>query len=331
MELRQLEYFVAVAEEASFTRAAARVHVAQPGVSAQVRQLERELGEVLLDRSGRSVTLTEVGAAVLPYARAALAAVEGTRQAVAELTGLVRGHVAVGVVVSCPVVDLPDLLADFHQAHPAVDITLHEDNSDRLVAAVAGGDVDVAIIALTEDDPAGLDLHVIADEPVTAAVAPGHELARHRTIPLAELKNWPLISLARGTGLRACLDDACAAAGFQPRIAFEAGNPAALARLAARGLGVAILPDSGARADPSALHPLTITEPRLRGRMALAWRSGGPASPAARVFTGLARDRLPAVRPHPSANPARGQGGRQSTRRTPEAPVMSSAMDLIER
>jgi DNA-binding transcriptional LysR family regulator len=318
MELRQLEYFVAVAEEANFTRAAGRMHVAQPGVSAQVRQLERELGEALLDRSGRAVTLTEVGAAVLPYARAALAAVDGARQAVAELTGLVRGHVAVGVVVSCPVVDLPDLLADFHQAHPAVDVTLVEDNSDRLVVALGAGDLDVAVIALTEEDPPGLDLHVIADEPVTAAVAPGHELARHRTVPLAELKNWPLISLARGTGLRSCLDVACAAAGFRPRIAFEAGNPAALARLAARGLGVAILPDSGARADP-ALHPLTITGPRLRGRMALAWRAGGPASPAARVFAGLARHRLPAV-----------ASRRQSTRRTPAAPVTSSAHDRIE-
>jgi DNA-binding transcriptional LysR family regulator len=295
MELRQLEYFVAVAEEANFTRAAARMHVAQPGVSAQIRQLERELGEPLLDRSGRTVTLTGIGAAVLPYARAALAAVDGARQAVAELTGLVRGHVAVGVVVSCPVVDLPDLLADYHHAHPAVDVTLIEDNSDRLVAAVTAGDLDVAIIALTEDDPPGLDLHVIADEPVTAAVAPGHELARQRSLPLTELKNWPLISLARGTGLRACLDGACTAAGFQPRIAFEAANPAALSRLAARGLGVAILPDSTARADPTALHPLTITDPPLRGRMALTWRTAGPTSPAARAFTALARRHLPEV------------------------------------
>src|SRR5215207_1517289 len=101
MELRQLEYFVAVAEEGSFTRAAARVHVAQPGVSAQVRQLERELGQLLLDRSGRSVRLTEVGAAVLPYARAALEAVTGARLAVDEMTGLLRGHVAVGMLTAC--------------------------------------------------------------------------------------------------------------------------------------------------------------------------------------------------------------------------------------
>src|SRR5439155_14557391 len=115
MELRQLEYFVAVAAERNFTRAAEKVHVAQPGVSAQIRRLERELGEELLDRSGRTVRLTEVGAAVLPYARAALGAVSGARDAVAEFTGLVRGHVTVGMVssISTHEVDLPGLLADF--------------------------------------------------------------------------------------------------------------------------------------------------------------------------------------------------------------------------
>src|ERR1044072_2202769 len=92
MELRQLEYFVAVAEEGSFTRAAEKVHVAQPGASAQIRRLERELGAALLERTSRSVRLTDVGAAVLPYARAALAAVDGARLAVGERTGLLRAH-----------------------------------------------------------------------------------------------------------------------------------------------------------------------------------------------------------------------------------------------
>src|SRR4030081_153595 len=97
MELHQLEYFIAVVEEANFTRAAAKLQVAQPGVSAQIRRLERDLGQELLDRSGRSVRLTEVGAAVLPYARAALSAVAGARLAVDELAGLVRGRVAGGM------------------------------------------------------------------------------------------------------------------------------------------------------------------------------------------------------------------------------------------
>src|SRR5215469_7278800 len=131
MELRQLEYFVAVADERNFTRAAAKLHVTQPGVSAQIRQLERELGHPLLDRSGRATALTEAGQAVLPFARAALGAVAGARLAADELSGLLRGHVAVGMVSQCASLDIPDLLAGYHHRHPAIEITLAESSSDH--------------------------------------------------------------------------------------------------------------------------------------------------------------------------------------------------------
>jgi DNA-binding transcriptional LysR family regulator len=146
MEIHQLQYFVAVAEEASFTRAAARVHVAQPGVSAQVRRLEAELGQQLLDRSGRSVRLTEVGAAVLPFARAALDALDGARLAVDQLAGLVRGQVTVGMVSGCALPALAELLADFHGSYPGVAIALTEDGSDRLVELLRDGKLDLALI-----------------------------------------------------------------------------------------------------------------------------------------------------------------------------------------
>jgi DNA-binding transcriptional LysR family regulator len=293
MELRQLEYFVAVVEEASFTKAAARVHVAQPGVSAQVRRLEAELGEPLLDRSGRSVRPTEAGAAVLPYARAALEAVSGARVAVEELTGLLRGRVAVGMVVACGVLDLPDLLAEFHRAHPRVEITLSEANSDELVDAVRGGRLDLGLIAFAGSaTPAGVDTQVLVDEPIVAAVPHAHPLARRRRIPLRRLRDEPIVSLPVGTGLRTALDDAAAQAGFRPWIAFEASVPNVVAQLALRGLGVAILPASVAAAHAGALHALDVTGPEMRGGMALAWRAGGAAGPAARALVAHARAAL---------------------------------------
>src|SRR5690242_6602147 len=138
MELRQLEYFVAVAEEANFTRAAERVHVAQPAISAQIQRLERELGERLLDRTRRTVRLTAAGEAALPHARAALAAVADIQVAIDELTDLVRGTVTIGTVTSHSV-DIPTLLADFHAEHPQVEITLSTDNSDALIENVRTG------------------------------------------------------------------------------------------------------------------------------------------------------------------------------------------------
>jgi DNA-binding transcriptional LysR family regulator len=272
-----------VAEEGNFTRAAEKVHVAQPGVSAQIRRLERELGEELLERTSRSVRLTDVGAAVLPYARAALAAVDGARLAVGELTGLLRGHVAVGTVTSHDV-DLPGLLAAFHTDHPAVEITLAEAASDELLDGVRAGRLDAAIVSIGRRVPDGVGIEVITDQAVVAAVAHDHELAAHRSITLDTLRGRPLISLPAGTGLRARLDEACAAAGFAPRIAFEASDPEMLAQLAAHGLGAALLPGEFAAARADRLHSLAITRPSLRGRLVFAWRAAGPASPAGRAL-----------------------------------------------
>ena len=306
MELRQLAYFVAVVEEGSFTRAAAQVRVAQPGVSAQIRQLERELGQPLLDRSGRAVRLTEVGAAVLPYARAALAAVAGVRAAVDELTGLLHGRVAVGMVTSCGPLGLPELLAEFHRTYPSVEITLSEANSDELVDGLRAGTLDAAIIGLASTDPPGLAIQLVADESLVCAMNVDDPLAANadplgggETVALAELRGRPVISLPIGTGIRARFDEACAAAGFAPRIAFEASDPILLADLASRGLGVAILPRSvlprsTVAADWPKLRTLDLTDPALRGQLAFAWRADGPRSPAAEAFLARARAALPA-------------------------------------
>ncbi|MFI9052301.1 LysR family transcriptional regulator [Streptomyces sp. NPDC053427] len=299
MELRQLQYFVAVVEEAHFTRAAARLHLAQPGVSAQIRQLERELGQPLLDRSGGSVTPTEVGAAVLPYARAALAAVEGVRATVDEFTGLLRGRVAVGMVsgAASDRFEVAALLADFHDAHPDVEMALTEDNSERMLAALRDGALDLALIGLADEPPPGISARIVLDVPLVAAVAPGDPLLAHagRTgIAPAALRDRPLISLPRGTGLRGVLERTCAAAGFRPRIAFEAASPHLLAQLAARGLGVAVVPALPAEAaDTYGLRTLPIGgQPPPRGRIALVWRTDGPATPAARALLGLLREAL---------------------------------------
>ncbi|MEC3975247.1 LysR family transcriptional regulator [Amycolatopsis sp. H20-H5] len=289
MELRQLEYFVAVAEEANFTRAAERVHVAQPGVSAQIRKLERELGQPLLDRSRRTVRLTEVGAAALPPAKAALASVAAVRLAVDQLSGLLRGQVAIGMVTSYGPVDLPGLLARFHELHPAVEITLSAANSGTMFDAIRDGGLDLALVGVASVPPEGIEILVVRDEEFVAVVGLGDPLATRNTVTLAELESLPFGCLPKGTGLRTALDEALTAAGLRPRIAFEAGDPNVLAHLAANGLGVAIVPESLARAYSDRLHLLTVTQPRLRGRLGLAWRADGPISPAAQALISLAR------------------------------------------
>ncbi|MFT2017314.1 LysR family transcriptional regulator [Streptomyces sp. 796.1] len=295
MEIRQLEYFVAVAEEKSFTKAAAKLHVAQPGVSTQIRQLERELKQPLLDRSGRTVRLTEVGAAVLPSARAALAAVAEVRQTVADHTGLVRGRVSLGMVTSSATAhDLPRLLAVFHARHPAIEMTLAEATSDRLLGGLQDGQFDAVVFAPSAALPPGIDTLTVADEPLVAAVSPGHHLADRDQLPLAGLRDEPLITFHYSVGARATVEAGCAAAGFTPQIAFEASDPRVLAELAANGLGVAILPAPYATSRAPALRTITLTDPDLRAALAFGWRAAGPHGPAARAFIRHLRTAFPA-------------------------------------
>jgi DNA-binding transcriptional LysR family regulator len=285
MQLHQLEYFVAAAEERSVTRAAERLRVAQPGVSAQIRKLERELGHPLLERTTRGVALTPVGSEVLPAARAALAAVAAVQQVVDDVTGLVRGRLAVGAVTSLPALDLPGILADFHHAHPDVEITLAEGGSAALLDALRAGRLDLALVGVVGADPEDLHVEALSEEPLVVVVAPDDPLASRPTVQLAELAQRVFVAPAPGNALREALDQAFAGAPGGPRIAFEAGEPAVVARMVARGLGVALLPASLRAVRDGQVRAVAVTGPLPRTRLALAWRRGYPVSPAARALT----------------------------------------------
>lgn len=277
MELRQLRYFLAVAREASFTRAAAAVHISQPGISAQIRQLESDLGATLVDRSGRSVRLTAVGEVVREHARAVLAEVASLRRAVDEMNGLVRGSLVVGMVTACTVTPLFDALSAFHRACPGVEVSLVEGDSAQLVAQVRKGAVDLALIGAAHRAPEGLDAWPIVSEPLVAAVPPGHPLADRDGITLAELTGHPLVCLPRGTGVRAVLDEMTAARGLSPAVALQATAPGAVIDLAARGLGAAVLTAS-MLAGHDGLRAVPLTDADVPAVLALvASPTGGPA------------------------------------------------------
>ena len=287
MELRQLEYFVAVAEEANFTRAAERVHISQSGVSAQIRQLETELGAELFDRSARTARLTVAGKAALTHAREALAAAARTRQSVDDITGLVRGRLTVGMIMGCTVKPFFDALAGFHREHPGVEIALQEDNSDVLVDHVRGGLRDLALVGVPGDPPAGLRSQVIVSEGLSAVVPAGHPLAGRASVDLVGLLAYEIICLPVGTGVRGVLDQACAAAGLRLTVALQATAPGAVADLAARGMGVAVLSESMA-VDFSEMSVVAIEGISIPALLAVVWREGH--SPAvARLLPHLRR------------------------------------------
>jgi DNA-binding transcriptional LysR family regulator len=282
MELRQLEYFVAVAEEANFTRAAQRVHISQSGVSAQIRQLERELGHQLFDRSTRIARLTAAGAAALEPARAALAAASSVQEAVDEVAGLLRGRLSIGMVIGCTIRPLFIAMEKFHRDHPGVEIAVQEGNSDRMIDTVRSGELDVALIGAAGEPPDGLEAMTIVSENLAALVPLGHRLAKRRRLALDQLDGEPIVSMPVGTGIRAAVDIGCAAAGFTPDITIEANAADTVADLAERGLGIGVLSASMATAYQDRLSAIPLTGTPLPALLAVVW-SPSP-SPALRAF-----------------------------------------------
>ncbi|WP_067490598.1 LysR family transcriptional regulator [Actinomadura hibisca] len=287
MELRQLEYFVAVAEERNFTRAAERVHISQSGVSAQIRQLERELGAELFDRSGRTATLTVAGKAALEHARAALAAAEALGQAVGEVTDVIRGRVVLGMVAGCTITPLFDALAGFRRAHPGVEVALLEGNSEVLVTQVRDGALDLALVGTAARTPEGLEAMTIVDERIVAVVPSDHALAGRTDLTLRELSEHPIVCMPRGTGLRAVFEQVCAARDVHPEIALEASASDAIADLAARGLAVGVLSESMAAEYSDRLDTLPLAEAEVPALLSLVWK--GTSNPALRELLGHAR------------------------------------------
>ncbi|SEL18544.1 LysR family transcriptional regulator [Nonomuraea pusilla] len=300
MELRQLLYMVATAEESSFTRAAARVRVAQPAVSQQIAQLERELGQRLFDRSERRVRLTPAGEAFLPHAKAVLEAAAAGRDAVDSLRGVLAGRLTVGTV-PVPPAWLLDLLAAFRRRHPRVRLTLRTGDPEGLASEVASGALDLALIGVAaarlpagpagQRLRAGLASRTVSAEPLVVAVAPGHPLAAASETTVAALRGEPLLTLTHGSGLRAALIAACSEAGFLPDVHTETDDLTLLADLAARGFGAALMPRSAAERSRPPLAVVPLAGPALLRTTALVWPRDRVTAPA-RAFLDLCDEDL---------------------------------------
>lgn len=247
MELRQLATFVAVAEEASFTRASDRLHVVQSAVSAGVRKLEKELGASLFDRSTHRVKLTDAGLALLPEARATLAAAAAARDAVDEVRGGLRGTVALGTMQAqgMRAIDLAGVLAAFRAEHPAVEVRIrHAGGSSEMAQQVRTGRLDLAFVALPGATPPGVELTPLVREPIVLAVPAGHPLAKHADIDLAALSDETLVDLSPGWGIRMAVERSFAAAGVTRTVTYELNDTASMIEFIRRGLAVGMLPTS---------------------------------------------------------------------------------------
>jgi LysR family transcriptional regulator, transcription activator of glutamate synthase operon len=288
MELRQLRYLVALADECHFTRAAAREHIAQPALSQQIRRLEAEVGLALVERTTRKVALTGAGELLVARARHILSELEAAQAELQTLAGVQGGRLAVGALHTMGPVDLSLLLASFHRDHPAVELTVREQSSEELAEMLREDVVDLAFLSVTERiQRRGLELHPLVSEELVVVVAPQHPLAGHDVVRLDELAGEPFIAFRIGSRLRELLDSGAAAAGFEPRIALESNESRRIRSLVTGGLGVALLPRSDAEGQGSPVSIARLVEPEMRRDVSLASRAGRRHSPAATAFRAL--------------------------------------------
>jgi len=245
MNLKQLEFAVALAEERHFTRAAERCHVVQSALSHQIARLEAELGATLFERLPRQVRITPAGEALLVHARQVLVAVERLQQDVAAAVGDIRGTLTLGLISSVPRLDIVDLLATFHARHPQVDIQLRQDKSETLLAAVRERQLDFALIGVSRQVTLeAVASRLLLSEELVAVLPADHELAGRARLSLHELVELPLVDLPAGSGARRQTDEAFAALGLPHRVRFETSNMQLLERFVRRGLAIGLVPHS---------------------------------------------------------------------------------------
>ena len=290
MELRHIRYFLAVAEESNFTRAAAKVGIGQPPLSQQIRDLETEIGAPLFHRVPHGAELTEAGRAFLDIARSVLAKAEQAKVAAQRAARGETGRLRVGFTGSAAFNPLvPSLIRSFRRAYPALDLSLSEINTVQLIERLHSGELDVAFIRPAEDDPEGLKLHRFPDEPMLIAAPSAHPLAQQASAPLAALEHEPFVLYPRAVclGLYEEVLLHCRQLGFAPDLVQEAPQMASVVNLVAAEMGVSVVPRSMAQVRVAGVAYLAIEGQAPVARLACATRRG-ERGVAARNFMALA-------------------------------------------
>ena len=280
MELRQLEYFAAVARHRHFGRAAEAIYVTQPALSQQVRRLEAELGIALLKRTSRGVELTPAGAELLARSEVILAEVSRARAAMDEHAGVVRGAVRVAATAA-DALRLPEVLAGFHRDHPGVRLALRHASAAEAIELVRSGAVDIAVLS-PAGEATGLTVASLADEPLRLIVAPDDPLAGKGAVSVAELNGRPFVLSEPGSALRATVLEACQAEGFSPVPLLEVGDPATVRFLVGAGLGISLVPASWLDVPGPPVGVAALAEPAPRHRLSMV--TAGELPPAGRLL-----------------------------------------------
>ncbi|MUG72639.1 LysR family transcriptional regulator [Paenibacillus validus] len=317
MELRQLQYALQIAIDKNFSRAAEKLHIAQPSLSQQLSKLEKEIGVLLFQRTTNSVEVTYAGSLFVEKAQKILDTVEQLKKEMEDISQMRKGRLVVGSLPITGAHVLPLVLPVFQERYPEIDVVLVEETTRNLEHLTASGQADISLLSLPLFDDA-LAYEPVIEEEIVLAVPPQHPLAAKaaeaapgeggdawtdqlrplsgadrsvQPVDIGLLRNEPFIALKKGQGFRQIAIELCGSAGFSPNIVFESSNIETVQSLVAAGMGIAFVPHMVSRGRWSKLAPAYLPlQSRPTRTLVVAYRKGRYLSKAVEAFMETFRD-----------------------------------------
>ncbi|MGG1515058.1 LysR family transcriptional regulator [Paenibacillus oryzisoli] len=291
MELRQLQYAIQIANERNFSRAAEKLHIAQPSLSQQLSKLEKEIGVLLFQRSTNSVELTHAGALFVEKSQKILDMLEQLKKEMEDISQMKKGRLVIGSMPITGSTILPFVVPAFQAAYPEIEISLVEETSTNLETLTVNGQTDISLLSLPLREEA-LIYETLLEEEIVLAVPPKHPLAVAQTpTAIEQLEKESFIALKKGQGFRKLTLDLCQKAGFTPNIVFESSNMETVQSLVAAGMGIAFVPYLISKRTFSELSPVHIPlEGHPIRELVIAYRKGRYISKAAEAFVSTMKD-----------------------------------------
>ncbi|WP_339062146.1 LysR family transcriptional regulator [Tepidibacillus marianensis] len=292
MELRVLEYAIALAQQKSFSKAAEKLHIAQPSLSQQIKKLEQEVGVALFERRPRDIELTYAGKRFIDQASKILDHVEQLKKEMIDVADMKKGQLIIG---SLPITGshlLPLALPLFQKQYPGIELVLIEETTSNLESLTAKGQTDISLLSLPILDP-GVDRIPLLKEEILLAIPPIHHFAKHSTINLSDFERDSFILLKKGQGFRQIAEQLCFQAGFKPNVVFESTNIETIQSLVSAGMGVSFVPKMVARSNRSQeVTPvyLQIGDDHPSRTLVIGYKKGRYLSKAALAFIDVMKE-----------------------------------------
>lgn len=291
MDIKHLQYFIEVSRLRSFSKAAEHLYITQPTMSKMIRNLENELGVSLFARTNKRVELTDAGAVIFEQAKVIDKAFKDLEFQLENLTELKKGHIHIGLPPMIGSLYFPDIIGGFHERYPDITIHLFEDGSKRIEEEIDKGELDIGVVVLPVNEKV-FNYYSFEKEEIKLVVSSSHRFANLKEIKIEQLRGENFILFNEEFALHTRIISSCASAGFQPNIISKSSQWDFIGKMAASGLGVALMPESICRDLTSDVSVLTVTDPSIHWELAVIWRKDMYLSFAAREWLTFARSKL---------------------------------------